>query len=202
MTTIAQPGGYDAAGTDQATPSRHASLTEAIASLRPGRGGRFPIESFLLTVGAFLLPIGVVTILLGWWGASHTGHVYEQNAYLISGGLLGLGLIFIGGFLYFGYWMTRQIRATEEGNELTRRAFARLEAQMAADRPAGGASAGATPAAGIGGVGVRTLVATEHGTMLHRPDCPIVAGKEHLRVVASGTAGYQPCGVCSPEEAG
>ena len=110
----------------------------------------------------------------GRWGAAHTGHVYEQTDYLISGGLLGLGLIFIGGFLYFGYWMTRQIRVTEEGNELSRQAFARIEAQMAA------------------------LVATEHGTMLHRPDCPIVAGQEHLRLVEAGTPGYQPCGVCAP----
>ena len=141
MTTIAQPGSYERK--ESSTPSRHAALVAAVQSLRPGRGGRFPIESFLLTVGAFLLPIGVVTILLGWWGASHTGHVYEQNAYLISGGLLGLGLIFIGGFLYFGYWMTR-------------------------------------------------------GSMLHRRDCPVVAGKANLRAVDTGTPGYQACGVCRP----
>jgi hypothetical protein len=200
MTTIAQPGAYDAPGTDQATPSRHASLIEAIASLRPGRGGRFPIESFLLTVGAFLLPIGVVTILLGWWGASHTGHTYEQTDYLISGGLLGLGLIFIGGFLYFGYWMTRQIRVTEEGNELTRQAFARLEAQMAADRRAAPAGAIAVTSAATSPEATGALVATEHGTMLHRPDCPIVAGKEHLRAVEPDAAGYQPCGVCRPSD--
>jgi hypothetical protein len=192
MTTIAQPGGYDAPASDQGAPPRHVALMDAIASLRPGRGGRFPIESFLLTVGALLLPIGVVTILLGWWGAAHTGHTYEQTDYLISGGLLGLGLIFIGGFLYFGYWMTRQIRATEEGNELTRQAFARIEAQMDADR---GAATAAGPA---GAVATGALVATEHGSMLHRPDCPIVAGKEHLRRVEPGAPGFQPCGVCTP----
>src|SRR5579875_1798503 len=118
----------------QRVRSARRRLAEALTALR-ARGRRISLESLFLTVGTLCLPIGVATILLGWYGAAHTGHVYEQNDYLISGGLLGLGIIFIGGFLYFGHWMTRHIRATESGTRQTLRALSRLEDKL------GGASA-------------------------------------------------------------
>jgi hypothetical protein len=168
--------------------SRRRSLTSSIAALR-GRRVNVSLEGLFLTVGALCLPIGVIVIVLGWYGAAHTGHLYEQNDYLISGGLLGLGLIFIGGFLYFGYWMTRQIRATESGSQQTLRALARLEEKM-------GASAGGAVAVGATGV----FVATEHGSMLHRPNCPAVAGKSVRILDQADTATYRPCSICMPAD--
>lgn len=61
----------------------------------------------LFWAGAILLPVGLVVIILGWYGAANTPYQYDQLSYLVSGGLLGLGLTFCGGFLYFGAWLAR-----------------------------------------------------------------------------------------------
>ena len=56
--------------------------------------------------------VGRVGERLGWYGVSHTTRQWRQTPYLVSGGILGLGLIFIGGFAYFSYWMTRMVEET------------------------------------------------------------------------------------------
>jgi len=43
-----------------------------------------------------LVVVGVVALIIGWFGVSGTGLAAEQNPYLISGGLGGLALIAIG----------------------------------------------------------------------------------------------------------
>ena len=131
MTATADEGREDAPK-EEGVPGRHLSLMNAAARLRSGRRRSFPIETVLLVAGALLLPIGIITIIVGWYGAAHTFHPYEQNDYLISGGLLGLGLVFIGGFLYFGYWMTRQIRTSTAANQQLLNALGRIEAQLGA----------------------------------------------------------------------
>ena len=47
-------------------------------------------------LGVALVVLGVVALIIGWFGVSGTGLVAEQNPYLISGGLGGIALIFIG----------------------------------------------------------------------------------------------------------
>jgi hypothetical protein len=111
--------------------------------------------------------------------------VYEQNDYWISGGILGLGLILIGCFFSFGFWMTRQIRATESGTEQALRALSRLEEKL---------SAGARDASLENG----TLVVTERGSMVHRPACRAVVGKKVRVVDRIEASGLRPCAVCEP----
>src|SRR5690349_19428422 len=65
------------------------------------------LQVVLFWAGAILLPLGLVVIVLGWYGAANTPYQYDQLSYLVSGGLLGLGLTFTGGFLYFGAWLAR-----------------------------------------------------------------------------------------------
>lgn len=139
MTTISTPvsdaptGPIDV-GSVRAS-SRFAVLSEAISSVRGRRRGDERVAKAMRIVGALLLPIGIAAIIIGWYGASHTGKIYEQNAYLISGGILGLAFVFAGGFLYFSYWLTRQLevaRATQQQNlEANRRLEQRLD-QLAA----------------------------------------------------------------------
>ncbi|HUE58775.1 MAG TPA: hypothetical protein VMO88_04265 [Acidimicrobiales bacterium] len=154
MTSTVRAGHYDPDNTDaaaEAVPSRHAALVGATAGLRPGRSRSFPLETVMLVLGGFLLPIGIIAIIVGWYGAAHTPKLYEQNDYLISGGLLGLGLVFIGGFLYFGYWMTRQIHTTSTVAQQTLRALSRIETQLAANgnHSSNGTSYGAAPSVGV-----------------------------------------------------
>jgi methylphosphotriester-DNA--protein-cysteine methyltransferase len=59
---------------------------------------------------------------------------------------------------------------------------------------AGEADGSAVRAGGNG-----TLVVTATGTMLHRPDCPVVANREGVRRVKADAPGFEPCKICEPE---
>src|SRR5258708_324404 len=89
---------------------RHQRLATATRDLRTRAGGA-DLARVLLTVGGILLPSGLVLILLGWSGVSHTTDVFEQMPYVVSGGIFGLALVFAGGFSYFAYWQTQVVRA-------------------------------------------------------------------------------------------
>jgi hypothetical protein len=44
------------------------------------------------------------------------------------------------------------------------------------------------------------LVATPHGSLLHRPDCPVVTRRPGVRAVPAGTEGYGYCSMCDAGE--
>jgi hypothetical protein len=67
-------------------------------------------ERSWLLAGIGLAALGVVVIFIGWFGASGTAIVAEQIPYLISGGLLGLGLIIAGAALFVRYSLSRYLR--------------------------------------------------------------------------------------------
>jgi hypothetical protein len=69
-----------------------------------------PDERLLLVIGAALVTGGLAAVVVGYLGASGTVLVAGQIPYLISGGLLGVALVFLGGFAYFGYWLAVMVR--------------------------------------------------------------------------------------------
>src|SRR5687768_18288007 len=103
------------------------------------------VAQIMSLVAALMLPAGIVVVLLGWWGAAHTPFVFEQIPYLISGGLLGVGLLTAGGLLYLGSWYARLAEQQREEGEKLREAI-RLVRQEIEYLPAslGSAGAGAT----------------------------------------------------------
>src|SRR5688500_8391801 len=137
-----------------------------------------------------LIPLGVIFIVLAWYGASNTTRVWQQIPYMISGGLLGLGLIFAGGFGYFAAWLTRMLdenrRDSAEAREIAQQTLAALGRIEAALSP-NGRRAGAD----------RTLVVRAKGNRVHRADCPLVEGKTDVRKVTS-TRGLRACQICRP----
>lgn len=132
------------------------------AGARPAQAAdRFRnIQVGLFVAGAVLLPFGLLVIGLGWYGSAHTPYLYNQMSYLVSGGLMGLGLTFAGGFLYFGAWLAKSAADQRETNrELT-------EALLAvADLVGRG---------GQGLAGVSGAVSTDHGLPPVAP-APVVA---------------------------
>jgi hypothetical protein len=192
--------------------ARQAQLAAAVATLR--RRAAIGTDRVLLLAGAVLIPLGVVVILIGWFGAAHDYHLYSQMSYLISGGILGLGLIVVGGFCYFGYWLTRQVVEGRAQAERLADGLARIERLLAAGGDVGRGPARldiaddrVVPRSGAPGVpGVPSpngmLVATITGTMLHRPDCQVVAGKKksELRAVSADDPKFKPCKICDPLE--
>jgi hypothetical protein len=155
------------------------------APARPRLAGRtWPVDRLLLAASVLMIPGGVAAILLGWYGAARTPFLFEQVPYLISGGLLGVGLLLGGGLLYMGSWLSRLAAQQRDDAAQLRELLGALRAPE---------TGGPVPVPPLGG----GLVATPTGTMFHRPDCPVVAGKSGLRQVGSDN-GLSPCKLCDP----
>lgn len=170
------------------------SFRSRIASLR-ARSGGIPVERWLMIAGALLVVVGLPVIVLGWWGASRTPYVFEQIPYLISGGLLGLALAIVGGLVYFAFWMTRVLQETRRQSDATRQVLERIEGLLA--QGAAGV-AGRPKIAAVKGAQNGRYVATARGTMFHRADCAVVAGRSDLRKVKPNDPRLEPCRICDP----
>ena len=124
----------------QSTPvaAREARLVSVLGKARR-RTAIVPTERWLLALGGGLILAGIVLVLIGWVGTSRTVLVAGQIPYVVSGGLLGLGLIFLGGFLYFGYWLALLFRDTSARGERQEVELARVAEglQVANDTLAG-----------------------------------------------------------------
>jgi hypothetical protein len=134
---------------DLPAPGQDLPTTKSGAGIAPLVGAATQrLHAALFVAGGVLLPAGLILIGFGWHGAANTPYAYDQMTYLISGGILGLGITFAGGFLYFGAWLARaaaeqakaaaeQAKAMAEQREIQR---ALLEAvTLLLDRPTAGA---------------------------------------------------------------
>lgn len=199
MTTAPAP--TDAVELEHGRDWRLQRLTERVSALRTKRLSGTP-DRWLLIVGGVLMPLGAVFVLLGWAGASRTPLLFEQVPYLISGGLLGLALVLAGGFVYFSYWLTLLVREQRQAREDLQSSLRRVEellaAAVGAATPTAVPATVSVPAQGGAPEPARRLVATPTGSMLHRPDCAAVAGRENLREVSAETPGLTPCRICEP----
>ena len=195
----ASPG--DAAAVSQA--SGYQRLAEGVRSLRTGGGTLNLSEHTLMVLGGVIAPLGLVIVIIGWYGAAHSPFLFQQVPYLISGLGLGLGLVFLGSFFYFAHWITELVKEGRTQSAAMIEAIARLEEtvkqQAGADRLAGafdgdrGIGEGLSP----NGAAAGELVATGKGTMAHRPDCVVVAGKPGLRRVSADEE-LESCKLCEP----
>jgi hypothetical protein len=149
----------------------------------------------LHTAGWLLMPLGGALILIGWWGVAHTTRTWEQTPYLVSGSLFGLGLIFMGGFAYFAHWLTQSMELQREHR---RDALEEARATLAALDRIEALMRGGAPLAGGEKVMTTGFVTTASGTLVHRPDCSMVAGKMGLKPARLDDPGLRPCQVCQP----
>lgn len=181
------------------------SVSDPFASAAPRTSvrDRLRVPDQAMAVGAaVLLPLGLVLVVLSWWGAARTPFLFEQVPYLISGGLLGLGLVITGGFVLFGSWIARTSREQQaltlellEAVRSVRDEIAGLPQAMpgGAAAAANGGRKRTSNGAGSG------LVATANGSMLHRPDCVVVSQREDVHAVTAKEAGsLTSCRLCDP----
>ena len=174
---------------------RDAQFTDGVRTLRVGGASIQLSERILLVLAGIVAPLGLVVVLLGWVGAANTPYVFEQNSYLISGGIFGLALVFLGAFFYFAHWMTQLVKEHRVQSVAMLEAIQRLQDEVARQHdgvvaPAGPGSNGRDPDAVV-------LVATPRGTMAHVAGCTVVAGKRDLRQVEAGDD-LIPCRLCQP----
>jgi hypothetical protein len=191
----------DIAPPDAAAPSsaetalRDQRFAEGVRTLRVGGASLRLEERILMVLGGIVAPLGIIVVLLGWWGASNTPYVFEQLPYLISGGLLGISMVFLGAFFYFTHWITQLVKEHRVQSVAILEALQRLQDQVARQNDGQVGSV----AVGVNGAdeSAVVLVATKQGSMAHRPECAVVAGKRDLRQVAD-TDGLAPCKLCEP----
>lgn len=176
--------------------ARDQRFTDGVRTLRVGGASLKLEEHLLMVLGGVIAPLGLVVVLLGWWGAAHSPYVFEQLPYVISGGLLGLGMIFLGSFLYFTHWLTQLVKEHRVQSVAVIEAIQRLEDKLVAGIDASPVDAPLIAAAnGVDPAGGADLVATARGTMAHQRDCIVVAGKSGLRRVTADD-GLDVCKLC------
>ncbi len=184
--------------TVQTMPRASARSTATGSGAAPLRNNGYRVLQVVLFVaGAVLLPLGLVVIVLGWYGAAHTPYQYDQLSYLVSGGLLGLGLTFCGGFLYFGAWLARI--ASDNRDTAKRLSDTLLVLADVVSHSASAPQAGAVPA---GPASVRdpgsVLVVAGSGTTVHRRDCPLVHERDDLVPAGPDAPALTGCRICKP----
>ena len=212
MTAVAEP-----MGAESANSRREERLLRLLE--RASASSRFNLgERWLFALGGALVVAGFVAVIIGWVGTSRTVLVSGQIPYVVSGGLIGLGLIFLGGFLYFGHWVAVLVRESRErgaedredlalvrqGLEEVNRSLVAVSAVLTAvvSRPPVSPAAytnGTASVAAEPDITEPALLATTTGTMAHRPGCRALIGKPNLRPVRVSD-GLKPCGMCRPLE--
>lgn len=162
---------------------------EAAAPQAPARPDiqTFVVANARILIAVGILIVGIVFVMLGWYGAAYTNIITEQIPYLISGGLLGLGLIIVAGFLVSSALVERR---TEELRRDLMRAMR--------GAPVAGAIDEAAYARSSNGAKVYALA---DGHSFHLAGCPIVEGKETRQLAPreAFAAGLAPCKLCGPE---
>lgn len=90
-------------------PERIEQFKDEIAAMNI-RAPQAENERWLLIGGVVLMVLGIVFIVGGYWGASGSSTILDSISFLISGGVLGLGLVVVGAALFLRYSMTRYLR--------------------------------------------------------------------------------------------
>ena len=90
-------------------PDRLEEFQAELARLRVKRTSP-TTEQRLLLAGIVLMPLGLVLVLVGYLGASGTTEFSSQVPYLLSGGVLGLGVTIVGAALFLRYSLGRYLR--------------------------------------------------------------------------------------------
>jgi hypothetical protein len=176
----------------------------------PGRGrvrrasgddaGSFDLRnSWQVVVGSLLIPLGVVFILLAWYGAAHAKVIQQQIPYMVSGSFAGLGCLVVGGLLFWGHWLYRIYDQADLQHREQQQLLETLIAALAAGQVVGGPSVSAL-AAPPGTESAQSFYATASGTVYHRSGCAVIAHHPtDLRVLGSNSLGaLRPCQICDP----
>ncbi|WP_328870328.1 hypothetical protein OHT76_09570 [Streptomyces sp. NBC_00287] len=153
------------------------------------RTGRLRTVHPVLWAGWAALAAGAVLCVLGWYGVSGERFAERQLPYLASCTVPGAALI-----------VAAAVLLTHGRNALAAARVEELYGLLVAAEPAEDSERTATAPLAVSGD--RLMV--PGGTLFHRADCPLVAGKAEAvpvdaKLVRSGELG--PCPICEPAEA-
>ncbi|MGH9275206.1 MAG: hypothetical protein ACRDZU_11225 [Acidimicrobiales bacterium] len=144
-----------------------------------------------VAAGVALVVVGVIAIFLAWNGAAGVDHVEGQLPYLISGGLVGLGLIGAG-------LATVNVQARRQDSAEVLARLDEIAEALHHLTTTSGVSAAALTAVPDAGM----VVAGR--TTYHLPSCHVVAEKDDLQPMTpeeAGARGLTRCRICKPPAA-
>ncbi|WP_405971285.1 hypothetical protein OG496_15575 [Streptomyces sp. NBC_00988] len=144
-----------------------------------------------LWAGWAALAAGAVLCVLGWYGVSGERYAERQLPYLASCTIPGAALI-----------VAAAILLTHGRSALAAARVEELYGLLVAAEPADAEESARAAAAPVAVSG--DLLMVPGGTLWHRADCPLVAGKPEAvpvdsKLVANGE--LSPCPICEPAEA-
>ena len=160
------------------------NLTEPDPARRPAR--------LALYLGMGLVIIGAIALYLGYNGAATNALVQAQTPYVISGGLLGVGLLALGGIsisLYVVLVVQADFRTELNG---MRESIEKLSDAVSYQAFGGSNGTGGTEG---------TVMVARGSSSFHRSDCRLVQRSEHARPMPREEAdreGLLPCRICKP----
>lgn len=147
-----------------------------------GEGRRADRDRLASQVAIGVIALGFLLMGFGWFGASGKNQIQQQFPYLLSGGLTGLALVFLGG----GILVVRDVRRERDALENQVSRLAEIVGTLVEAGPARRTGAGEVV---IG------------RTVYHTPDCRLVEGKDGLEAATREEArarGLTPCRTCEP----
>ena len=138
---------------------------------------------------------GLLALLLGWVGVSGEVLVAKQLPYLASGGLVGVSLVVLGGRILLIDDLRRDADRVDRLERMVEDLHAVLLMRTGEpDAAANGSSNGRRKT-------TTGLVALRDGTSFHRPDCPMLEGKDDVTGVKPKDVtqrGLVACPLCDP----
>ena len=149
-------------------------------------------------LGLACIGIGLLLIGLAWNGAAGVDFVQGQIPYLLSGGFMGLSLVFIGiGLVIVENSRKDRSKLQAELQDLNT-AITRLAAAISAGSGTNGSTRTTTSAPPVPTALDRVVLGR---TSYHRPDCRLAEGKELVEstMEAAEAEGLTPCRICVPD---
>jgi hypothetical protein len=157
-------------------------------------------------IGWVLAAIGVIVIIVGWFGVSGQALVAKQLPYLISGGLGGVALVGVGAALIGTERLRREAgrmaRLEDMVEELRGVLLTHPDAPAASPAAAGTAAGPSGTAPVVAAASVGQVLAVPSGTTYHRAECSMVRGKPAVEPVTAAQIdqrGLTPCRICEPD---
>ena len=158
-------------------------------------------------VGWVLVALGLLAMLLGWWGVAHNSIVAKQLPYLASGAVIGLALVTLGG----RFLVMQDLRHDSGRLDRLERMVHELHEVLLAGAAAAAAD-GTLPeiaddpdrsngTARSNGGGPSTFLVLPDAESYHRAGCPMIEGKADLSRVRASTVArrnLRPCPMCEP----
>ena len=151
----------------------------------PGQGNLGRLGGQL---GVLLCLLGFLVMFFGWNGAASSNFVPAQFPFLISGGMVGLGVVVVGSAML----VVQTSRA-----EAARVEAALERVALAVERQGGGSTT--NPAAALQGYVVAG------GSSYHLPDCTLPEARTEAHLVPLTDipgSRLEPCRVCRPPQFG